>query len=42
VTGAVNDPGTYVASPTTRVSEIIEQAAGIHIRGSSRWIRIER
>jgi protein involved in polysaccharide export with SLBB domain len=41
VGGAVERPGSYLASSLTRVSEIIEQAGGVASGGSERRIRID-
>ncbi|MGD8396261.1 MAG: SLBB domain-containing protein [Candidatus Eiseniibacteriota bacterium] len=42
VTGVVAMPGTYVASATTRVSELVEAAGGVVPGGSERRILVDR
>lgn len=42
VVGLVNKPGVYIATPLTRVDEIIRQAGGFFTFGSERRIEIHR
>jgi protein involved in polysaccharide export with SLBB domain len=42
VLGEVERPGTYLATPVKRVSEVIDQAGGVLPGGSQRYIQIRR